>query len=90
MTAFPATLFAGMKFAVVGLGQNGRPAATALAAMGAEVTAWDDSETARVVESASRRAVLEIPPGGMVRVSALYLPGGKWAASADVAYQLFP
>ena len=47
MTGFPPTLFAGKKFAVVGLGQNGRPAAEALRAMGAEVTAWDDSEAAR-------------------------------------------
>ena len=47
MTAFPSTLFTGKKFAVVGLGQNGRPAAEALRAMGADVTAWDDSETAR-------------------------------------------
>jgi UDP-N-acetylmuramoylalanine--D-glutamate ligase len=47
MTAFPATLFAGRKYAVIGLGQNGRPAAEALRAMGADVTAWDDNETAR-------------------------------------------
>jgi UDP-N-acetylmuramoylalanine--D-glutamate ligase len=47
MNGFPATLFAGKRFAVVGLGQNGRPAAEALLAMGADVTAWDDSETAR-------------------------------------------
>jgi UDP-N-acetylmuramoylalanine--D-glutamate ligase len=51
MTAFPSTLFAGKKFAVVGLGQNGRPAAMALRAMGAEVIAWDDSETARAAAS---------------------------------------
>jgi UDP-N-acetylmuramoylalanine--D-glutamate ligase len=44
---FPSTLFAGQRFAVVGLGRNGLPAAQALAAMGAEVTAWDDSERAR-------------------------------------------
>jgi UDP-N-acetylmuramoylalanine--D-glutamate ligase len=51
MTAFPPTLFAGQKYAVVGLGQNGRPAADALRAMGAEVTAWDDSEAARAAAS---------------------------------------
>ena len=49
MTAFPPDLFAGEKFAVVGLGQNGRPAADALRAMGATVTAWDDSEAARAI-----------------------------------------
>ncbi len=46
-SAFPATLFTGKRFAVVGLGQNGRPAADALRAMGAEVTAWDDSPAVR-------------------------------------------
>ena len=42
MSTFPATLFAGQRFAVVGLGKNGLPAARALAAMGADVVAWDD------------------------------------------------
>ena len=47
MSAFPPALFSGRRYAVVGLGLNGRPAADALRAMGAEVTAWDDSEAAR-------------------------------------------
>ena len=47
MTGFSSKLFVGERFAVVGLGLNGRAAAGALCAMGAEVTAWDDSETAR-------------------------------------------
>ena len=47
MSAFPADLFAGARFAVVGLGRNGLPAARALAAMGAEVLAWDDDPAAR-------------------------------------------
>lgn len=47
MTNFASDLFAGERFAVVGLGLNGRAAAHALRAMGAEVTAWDDSEAAR-------------------------------------------
>ena len=42
--AFPPDLFAGARFAVLGLGRNGLPAATALAAMGAHVTAWDDDD----------------------------------------------
>jgi UDP-N-acetylmuramoylalanine--D-glutamate ligase len=41
------TLFAGARFAVVGLGRNGLPAARALVAMGAEVVVWDDGEAAR-------------------------------------------
>src|ERR1700729_86442 len=47
MTGFPNDLFSGRRFAVVGLGQNGRPAAEALRAMGADVVAWDDNEAAR-------------------------------------------
>lgn len=47
MSSFPTTLFAGQRFAVVGLGRNGLPAAQALAAMGASVVAWDDNPKAR-------------------------------------------
>jgi UDP-N-acetylmuramoylalanine--D-glutamate ligase len=47
MSTFASDLFAGKRFAVVGLGRNGLPAAHALAAMGAEVTAWDDLPAAR-------------------------------------------
>jgi UDP-N-acetylmuramoylalanine--D-glutamate ligase len=49
---FPATLFSGQRFAVVGLGRNGLPAARALRAMGAEVLAWDDNDDARAAASA--------------------------------------
>ena len=44
---FPATIFAGRRYAVVGLGRNGLPAARALVAMGANVTVWDDKPEAR-------------------------------------------
>ena len=37
------TPFAGQRFAVMGLGRNGLPAARALVAMGADVVAWDDN-----------------------------------------------
>ncbi len=47
MSGFPSSLFAGARFAVVGLGRMGLPAAQALAAMGADVVAWDDSAEAR-------------------------------------------
>ena len=47
MSGFPPGLFAGARFAVVGLGRNGLPAARALAGMGAEVLAWDDDAAAR-------------------------------------------
>jgi UDP-N-acetylmuramoylalanine--D-glutamate ligase len=45
--SFSPTLLSGLRCAVVGLGRMGLPAARALAAMGATVTVWDDSETAR-------------------------------------------
>ncbi|MGI4976506.1 MAG: UDP-N-acetylmuramoyl-L-alanine--D-glutamate ligase [Janthinobacterium lividum] len=44
---FPPALFAGRRFAVLGLGRNGLPAARALRAMGAAVGVWDDGEAAR-------------------------------------------
>ncbi len=47
MSEFPSDVFAGQKFAVMGLGRNGLPAARALRAMGAEVLAWDDASAAR-------------------------------------------
>ncbi len=47
MSGFPPDLFAGTRFAVLGLGRNGTPAAHALAAMGAEVVAWDDDAAKR-------------------------------------------
>lgn len=47
MSTFPADLFRGRRFAVMGLGRNGLPAARALMAMGAEVVAWDDKAEAR-------------------------------------------
>jgi UDP-N-acetylmuramoylalanine--D-glutamate ligase len=47
MNAFSTTLFSGRRFAVVGLGKNGLPAALRLRAMGAEVVAWDDSAAVR-------------------------------------------
>lgn len=50
-------IFRGRRFAVVGLGKNGAPAAPVLAAMGADVTAWDDSESARA-------SLPPLPPGG--------------------------
>jgi UDP-N-acetylmuramoylalanine--D-glutamate ligase len=40
-------VFQGKRFAVLGLGKAGLPAATALGAMGAEVFAWDDNAASR-------------------------------------------
>jgi len=41
-----APVFSGLRFAVVGLGKAGLPAATALRAMGGEVIVWDDKAPA--------------------------------------------
>ncbi len=46
MSGFPP-VFAGRRYAVLGLGRNGLPVAQALAALGAEVLAWDDDAAAR-------------------------------------------
>ncbi len=40
-------VFSGRRYAVVGLGRNGLPAARTLLELGADVTVWDDNETAR-------------------------------------------
>ncbi len=42
MSAWPTDLFAGRRYAVVGLGRNGLPVVRALRSMGAAVAAWDD------------------------------------------------
>ncbi|MGH7121989.1 MAG: UDP-N-acetylmuramoyl-L-alanine--D-glutamate ligase, partial [Acetobacteraceae bacterium] len=51
--AFPC-VFAGARFAVMGLGRNGLAAAAALIAMGASVAAWDDSPAAREAAAVRR------------------------------------
>lgn len=45
--SWPANIFSGQNFAVIGLGRNGLPAARALRDMGAAVTVWDDAPAAR-------------------------------------------
>jgi len=47
MSAFPPTLFAGRRYAVVGLGRNGLPTTRNLSAMGADVAVWDDAPQVR-------------------------------------------
>jgi UDP-N-acetylmuramoylalanine--D-glutamate ligase len=72
MSGFPPDLFAGARFAVVGLGRNGLPAARALAGMGAEVLAWDDNEASR-----AQAEGLEIrPPHAGDQLDALVLSPG--------------
>ncbi len=73
MSAFPPDLFAGKRFAVVGLGKNGLPAAQFLAAMGADVIAWDDSEAARRTATG---VTLRDPSDGPFDFDALVLSPG--------------
>jgi UDP-N-acetylmuramoylalanine--D-glutamate ligase len=63
--SFPADIFAGSRFAVVGLGRNGLPAARALRAMGADVTVWDDSEQARSQAAAEGFTVADPEMAGL-------------------------
>ena len=69
---FPPDLFAGRRYAVVGLGRNGLPAARALLAMGAEVAAWDDQPEAR----AGAGLPLHDPALGLAGFDALVLSPG--------------
>lgn len=66
MTTFPPTLFAGQRYAVLGLGRNGLPAVLALAQMGATVQAWDDGEAARATLA---QHVAELPHEVQSRIS---------------------
>ena len=75
MSAFPATLFSGERFAVVGLGRNGLPVARALAAMGATVTAWDDSEPARAAAAAQGVALADPTLGALIADAMVLSPG---------------
>ena len=73
MTAFPPDLFAGRRFAVVGLGRNGLPVARALLAMGADVAAWDDRPEARA--SATGLTLRDLQQGGFAFDALVLSPG---------------
>ena len=73
MSTFPPDLFADRRFAVVGLGRAGLPAARALVAMGAEVVVWDDNEKAR--EAATGLTIQDLRGGGL-EVDAIILSPG--------------
>jgi len=65
------TLFAGKRFAVVGLGHNGLPAARTLVAMGAHVTSWDDKPESRAAATG-----LNVREPDMAGLDALILSPG--------------
>ena len=75
MSAFPPDLFAGRRYAVLGLGRNGLPAAQALASMGAGVTVWDDRAEAREAAEAAGLALAD-PMGLAHAPDALVLSPG--------------
>jgi UDP-N-acetylmuramoylalanine--D-glutamate ligase len=60
MTRFPANIFAGRRFAVVGLGRAGLATLRALTSMGALVCGWDDAGFAR--DTAEREGFLIADP----------------------------
>ena len=73
MSDFSDSLFRGKRFAVVGLGKNGLPAALGLQRMGAEVVAWDDNPAAR---AAAFGVDLRDPSVGAFRFDGLVLSPG--------------
>lgn len=67
------TPFAGQRIAVMGLGRNGLAAAQALAGLGAEVTAWDDTAGPR--EAAARAGIALREPEAATFDALLLSPG---------------
>ncbi len=93
MNTFPPDIFSGKRFAVVGLGKNGLPAARSLTAMGAQVVAWDDKPEMR---EAAAGLTLRDPATGEFDFDALVLspgiphrlpkphPAAEWALASGV------
>ncbi|MDD2875725.1 MAG: UDP-N-acetylmuramoyl-L-alanine--D-glutamate ligase [Acidiphilium sp.] len=67
-------VFEGQRFAVLGLGQNGLPAAQTLRAMGADVIAWDDDAAKR--GAAQTAGITLARPSDSGRPDALILSPG--------------
>jgi UDP-N-acetylmuramoylalanine--D-glutamate ligase len=87
--SFAPDLFAGERYAVLGLGKAGLPAATALRAMGAEVFVWDDRATAEGFDNRlpadvpGRLDALVLSPGIPHRLPAPH-PQAAWALAQGV------
>jgi UDP-N-acetylmuramoylalanine--D-glutamate ligase len=85
----PATAFKGQTVALFGLGGSGRVTAKALAAGGATVAAWDDSEEARAASAADGIALVDLNGGDFSAYTCLVLAPGvplthpepHWAAA---------
>jgi UDP-N-acetylmuramoylalanine--D-glutamate ligase len=72
----PVTTFAGKNVAVFGLGESGRATALALAAGGAQVSAWDDSADAVAAARAEGVAVADLRIADWQGFAALVLAPG--------------
>jgi UDP-N-acetylmuramoylalanine--D-glutamate ligase len=75
MSAFPTNLFAGRRYAVVGLGRAGIAAMRALGGIGASVVGWDDAAFARDAAAAENFTIAD-PSGDIGDYSALVLSPG--------------
>jgi UDP-N-acetylmuramoylalanine--D-glutamate ligase len=73
--AFPTNTFAGARFAILGLGRNGLPAARALRAMGAETVLWDDGAEARAAAEADGFSVVDLATGDFAFDALVLSPG---------------
>jgi UDP-N-acetylmuramoylalanine--D-glutamate ligase len=72
----PVTIFAGRDVAVFGLGLSGIAAAHALAAGGARVLAWDDTQAARDKAAAQGVALHDLAGADWSKIAALVLAPG--------------
>src|SRR6478672_1677677 len=72
----PLTIFAGRDVAVFGLGMSGIAASCALAAGGARVLAWDDTQAARDKAAAQGVSLHDLASADWSKIAALVLAPG--------------
>jgi UDP-N-acetylmuramoylalanine--D-glutamate ligase len=72
---FPDDIFQGSRFAILGLGRNGLPAARSLRAMGAETVLWDDGAAAREAATAEGFTVADLREGDFAFAALVLSPG---------------
>ena len=75
MMTFPSHIFSGSRFAILGLGRNGLPAARSLRAMGAETVLWDDGAAARDAAAAEGFTVADLRDGDFAFTALVLSPG---------------
>jgi UDP-N-acetylmuramoylalanine--D-glutamate ligase len=72
---FSNHIFDGSRFAILGLGRNGLPAARSLRAMGAETVLWDDGAAARDAALAEGFTVADLAEGDFSFTALVLSPG---------------